>query len=128
MPNMPDLLTGPPDDPDSVLLALPDNSSVPPPHIPGVDLQRGVAAVVPGGYCVAQGCCSQADCFGSTIHNTVCYKGVSSKLSVCIPWQHNPSKAGGLMHGGCGPVSNMACVITGGHQTVQSKETCKHRL
>jgi hypothetical protein len=48
MPNMPDLLTGPPDDPDSVTLALPDNSSVPPPSMPGVDLSRGVAAAVPG--------------------------------------------------------------------------------
>jgi hypothetical protein len=48
MPNMPDLLTGPMDDPDSVTLALPDNSSVPLPSLPGVDLTHGVAAVVPG--------------------------------------------------------------------------------
>lgn len=48
MPNMPDLLTGPMDDPDSVTLALPDNSSVPLPLLPGVDLTHGVAAVVPG--------------------------------------------------------------------------------
>jgi hypothetical protein len=48
MPNMPDLLTGPPDDPDSITLALPDNSSVLPPSMPGLDLSRGVAAAVPG--------------------------------------------------------------------------------
>lgn len=48
MPNMPDLLTGPPDHPDSVVLALPDNGSVPPPNLPGVDLSRGVAAAVEG--------------------------------------------------------------------------------
>jgi hypothetical protein len=45
---MPDLLTGPPDDPESVTLALPDNSSVPLPPLPGVDVSQGVAAVVPG--------------------------------------------------------------------------------
>eukprot|EP00879_Flechtneria_rotunda_P012691 GHRR01013252.1.p1 GENE.GHRR01013252.1~~GHRR01013252.1.p1 ORF type:complete len:386 (+),score=138.11 GHRR01013252.1:137-1294(+) len=48
MPNMPDLLTGPTDDPDGVTLALPDNSSVPPPEVPGLDLSRGVAAAVEG--------------------------------------------------------------------------------
>eukprot|EP00878_Enallax_costatus_P025565 GHUV01027364.1.p3 GENE.GHUV01027364.1~~GHUV01027364.1.p3 ORF type:complete len:105 (-),score=33.18 GHUV01027364.1:850-1164(-) len=48
MPNMPDLLTGPADDPDGVTLALPDNSSVQPPEVPGLDLSRGVAAVVEG--------------------------------------------------------------------------------
>jgi hypothetical protein len=48
MPNMPDLLTGPPEDPQSVTLALPDNSSVPLPALPGVDVSQGVAAVVPG--------------------------------------------------------------------------------
>jgi hypothetical protein len=48
MPNMPDLLTGQPDDPDGVTLALPDNSSVPLPQLPGVDLSRGVAAAVEG--------------------------------------------------------------------------------
>ncbi|KAF6260727.1 hypothetical protein COO60DRAFT_1505165 [Scenedesmus sp. NREL 46B-D3] len=48
MPNMPDLLTGPADDPDGVTLALPDNSSVPLPQLPGLDLSRGVAAAVEG--------------------------------------------------------------------------------
>jgi hypothetical protein len=48
MPNMPDLLTGPADDPDGVTLALPDNSSVPLPQLPGMDLSRGVAAAVEG--------------------------------------------------------------------------------
>eukprot|EP00775_Hariotina_reticulata_P011312 gene11312-11462_t len=48
MPNMPDLLTGPADDPDGVMLSLPDNSSVPPPAISGLDLSRGVAAAVEG--------------------------------------------------------------------------------
>lgn len=48
MPNMPDLLTGPADDPDGVTLALPDNSSVPSPEVPGLDLSRGVAAAVEG--------------------------------------------------------------------------------
>lgn len=48
MPNMPDLLTGPVDDPDGVTLALPDNSSVPPPEVPGLDLSRGIAAAVEG--------------------------------------------------------------------------------
>lgn len=56
MPNMPDLLTGPPEDPESVSLALPDNSSVPLPQLAqGVDLTQGVAAVVPGGFCVGDG-------------------------------------------------------------------------
>lgn len=54
MPNMPDLLTGPMDDPESVTLALPDNSSVPLPALPGVDLSHGVAAVVPGENFVQQ--------------------------------------------------------------------------
>jgi hypothetical protein len=54
MPNMPDLLTGPVNDPDGVLLSLPDNSSVPPPVVPELDLTGGVAAAVEGGelsYC-----------------------------------------------------------------------------
>lgn len=48
MPNMPDLLTGPADDPGGVSLALPDNASVPLPQLPGLDLTRGVAAAVEG--------------------------------------------------------------------------------
>eukprot|EP00882_Tetradesmus_deserticola_P006882 GHRQ01007249.1.p1 GENE.GHRQ01007249.1~~GHRQ01007249.1.p1 ORF type:complete len:423 (+),score=169.00 GHRQ01007249.1:147-1415(+) len=48
MPNMPDLLTGPRDDPEGVTLALPDNASVPLPQLPGLDLSRGVAAAVEG--------------------------------------------------------------------------------
>lgn len=55
MPNMPDLLTGPADDPDGVTLALPDNSSVPPPSVPGLDFARGVAAVVEGMPCLSCG-------------------------------------------------------------------------
>jgi hypothetical protein len=50
MPNMPDLLTGPRDDPDAVQLALPDNDSVPPPALPGLDARRGIAAAVAGEF------------------------------------------------------------------------------
>lgn len=48
MPSMPDLLTGPADEPDGVQLELPDNASVPPPLLPGVDLSKGIAAAVEG--------------------------------------------------------------------------------
>ena len=32
---------------------LPDNSSIPPPSIPGIDSSVGLAAAVPGGFCQA---------------------------------------------------------------------------
>jgi hypothetical protein len=76
MPNMPDLLTGPPDDPEAVKLALPDNASVPQPQLPGLDLSAGIAAAVPGArarvLCI---CMCMCVCVCACVHGCVCMDG-----------------------------------------------------
>jgi hypothetical protein len=89
MPNMPDLLTGPADDPDGVTLALPDNSSVPLPQLPGMDLSRGVAAAVEGGLwevnCSACKTCWHAG--GDSVTAAAAWHGpVTRSISRCRGW------------------------------------------